>query len=407
MTTEKEVILEGAPDWYNTPLDELEFEWSPEERLEIERYCEKILKNIAEEEMTPLERWKAHMAGKPKDRKLMAVSHVVVYATRTLDSYAEAIKPIDVFRHPKLLVKAFLATVARYKLDYPNLHSIIYNDDLFGGKARMIESGQPVGVGDRPIKSMADLEGLEVPDPRRFGLNPGWLWAIREVRRFIDEYRLPIPVWTSLGTDPTCTAILGMMGWAPFLVAMRKEPELARRCSDLALQWDIKLAQALVEIARPDGMYISGFQGCFPLKGNEWVGDQLAELAKAVKTLAPHVHLSFGYSFLSGVFEWYDTFHEMGVMTPDTFDGGLGGLSEGIDMRRVFDFHREHNLWLSYSIRNETLEKGPISAIEEEIKTMSELGKLHPKFSPGIVPVYFVPPPHIDAAVAALKKYSK
>jgi len=175
----------------------------------------------------------------------------------------------------------------------------------------------------------------------------------------------------------------------------------------LALEYDIKLAQTLIELARPDGMYVSGFAGAFPLQGNEWVGDQLLELAKAIKTSAPHTHLSFGYSFLSGVFEWYDILHEMGAMSPDTWDGGLGGLSEDIDMKRVFDVHREHNWWLSYSIRNETLEKGPISAIEEEIKALSELGKAHLKFSPGVVPVYFVPPPHVDAAVAALKKYSR
>lgn len=403
----KEVKVQGAPYWYSTPLDELEFEWSPEEKLELERYCEKILKNVAEEEMTPIERWKAHMAGKPTDRKLLSVSHVVIYATRTLDSHADAVKPIDVFRHPKLLVKAMLATVARYKLDYPNMHSIIYNDDLFGGNVKMIELGQPVLVGEPPVKTMADLEGLEVPDPRSFGFNPGWLWAYREIRRLVDEYKLPIPIWVSLGTDPTCTAILDMMGWAPFLKAMRKEPELARRCSELGLQWDIKLAKDLVELVKPDGLYLSGFQGSFPITGHDWVGEQLLELAKAIKNMDPNMHLSFGYSFLSGVFEWYDIFAKMGVMTPDTWDGGLGGLSEDINMKGVFDWHREHNLWLSYSIRNETLEKGPISAIEDEIKAMCELGKSHPKFSPGLVPVYFVPPQHMDAAIAAIKQYSK
>ena len=408
MAKKREVKLEGAPAWYHQPLDELHFEWSPEELVEIERYCEKILKNIEEEGgMTPLERWKAHMAGKPTDRKLMAVSHVVIYATRTLDSYSDAIKPIDVYRNPKLLVKAMLATVARYKLDYPNLHSIIYNDDLFGGRAKMLECGQPVMVGDPPIKSMADLEGVEAPDPKSFGLNPGWLWAIREVRRFIDQYSLPIPVWVSLGTDPSCTAILAMMGWAPFLKATRKQPELARRCCELALEYDIKLANTLIELARPEGMYCSGFAGAFPLKGNEWVGEQLLELATTIKASSPDIHLSFGYSFLSGVFEWYDILHEMGAMSPDTWDGGLGGYSEDIDMEKVFDVHREQNWWLSYSIQNETLEKGPISAIEEEVKALSEKGKANPKFSPGIVPVYFVPPSHLDAAIAAVKKYSR
>jgi len=43
------VRMEGAPDWYDTPLDKLDFEWSHDEKVEIERYCEKIHQNIAEE----------------------------------------------------------------------------------------------------------------------------------------------------------------------------------------------------------------------------------------------------------------------------------------------------------------------------------------------------------------------
>ena len=195
MAKEREIRLEGAPYWYGTHLDELDFEWSSEEKLEIERYCEKILKNVAEEEMTPIERWKAFMAGKPVDRKLLACSHVVIYTTRTLDSYADALKPIDLFRNPKLTVKAMLATMARFKLDYSNFHVFIYNDDVFGGRAKMLEAGQPVMVGDPPVKSMADLEGLEAPDPRSTGLFSGWIWAVREYRRFIDQYRLPVPLW--------------------------------------------------------------------------------------------------------------------------------------------------------------------------------------------------------------------
>jgi hypothetical protein len=43
----------SGPSWYGTPLEQLYFEWSREEELELERYCEKILKNASEEEMTP------------------------------------------------------------------------------------------------------------------------------------------------------------------------------------------------------------------------------------------------------------------------------------------------------------------------------------------------------------------
>ena len=47
-------------------MGELEFEWSPEEKLELERYCEKILKNVAEGEMTPRQRFEATMEGRAR-----------------------------------------------------------------------------------------------------------------------------------------------------------------------------------------------------------------------------------------------------------------------------------------------------------------------------------------------------
>ena len=78
-------IMEGAPDWYDTHLDELDFEWSPEDKLEIERYCEKIHKNIATEEMTPYERCIANYEGKPKDRSLMEIWVLNPFALQTLN----------------------------------------------------------------------------------------------------------------------------------------------------------------------------------------------------------------------------------------------------------------------------------------------------------------------------------
>lgn len=91
----------------------------------------------------------------------------------------------------------------------------------------------------------------------------------------------------------------------------------------------------------------------------------------------------------------------------DAYDGGTGGWTEEIDMKRVFEWHRDHNIYLSYTMTNETLEGGPVSAIDEEVKAMCESTKSHPKFAAGVSPIYFAPPPHLDAAVAALKKYSK
>jgi hypothetical protein len=404
--TEKEVRMQGAPEWYGKHLDELDFEWSPEEEVEIERYCEKILKNVAEEEMTPLERFKAHMEGKPKDRKLITVETLETYPPRTLDSWADAIKPIDLYKYPKLLVKAKLATVARFKLDFPSENIITYTEEIFGGHAKMIDYGNPGAVGEPPIKTMEDLEGLEVPDPYSVGLFPGWLWAHKELRRIIDKYNLPLPIWSSIGPDPTCVAILGMMGWSGFLQALRKNPELARRCSDLGAEWDIMLGRAMIEVCHPEALYVCQFTGAFPLKGNEWVGDQLREVAKGIKAVDPNIHLSHGYSFLTGVLEWYNVMHERGSMVRELFDGGTGGDVTDVDEKIIMDWHREHDIYLGYGIKTGILEQGPISAIEEACKALCEFGKDHPRFAPGALVVYNTPHAHLDALVAAYKKYA-
>ncbi len=248
--------LEGAPDWYGTPLDELNFEWSPEEKLEIERYCQKILKNVEEAEMTPLERFKATLEGKPRDRVLINVLYGNVYGARTLDSAADALKPIDVYRNPKLWVKAHLATVARFGLDYPTLHNINYAEDMWGGQSKMIEYGNPVLDGAPPIKSMEDLEGMPIPDPRKDGLYPGYLWANRELRRIINEYELHLPMWGSVCPGPPLLVMMGMMGWTEFSIGLVKNQELVRKCLEIATEFYIGLGKALIEEASPEGMYM-------------------------------------------------------------------------------------------------------------------------------------------------------
>jgi uroporphyrinogen-III decarboxylase len=247
--------IEGAPYWYNTPLDKLDFEWSREETREIERICEKILKNIAEEGgMTPLERYKAAMFGKPKDRMFMGIPHNNPYTVKVLDSAADAYKPIDIYQFPKLYVKAHLAMMARFKLDYSCIHNINYGEDMWGGQSKMIEYGNPIIKGNPPVKSMEDLEGMPIPDPRKDGLYPGYLWACREYRRIVEKYKLPIPVWTSICPGPPLLVMMGMMGWTEFSMALRKNPELVKACSDIAVKFLCGFGKAMVEEVSPDGI---------------------------------------------------------------------------------------------------------------------------------------------------------
>ena len=247
------IPIDNAPYWYNTPFEELDFEWSREEKLEIERYCEKILKNIEEEGgMTPLERLDATLFGKDKDRMAFQYNGANVYPSRVLDSFSDAIKPIDVYRYPKLFVKAHLASVARFGLDCANMHNINYGEDMWGGTSKMIEYGNPIMEGKPPVKSMEDLEGAPIPDPYKDGLYPGYLWAYREYRRILDEYKIPHPVWGSICVGPTLLPMMAMMGWTEFAMALRKNPDLARRCCDLATEWLIRFGKALIDEARPD-----------------------------------------------------------------------------------------------------------------------------------------------------------
>ena len=396
--------LEGAPDWYGTPLEELHFEWSPEEKLEIERYCEKILKNVAQEEMTPLERLKATFEGKPKDRVLMHVLHGNVYGGRTLDSGADALKPIDIYRNPKLWVKAHLATTARFALDYPNTYGISYTEELWGARARMIEYGNPVIVGNPPIKSIEDLEGIEAPDPKRDGLYPGYLWAHRELRRIYDEYGLTkvMPIFTRICGCPVGTVMLFMTGWAPFAVNMRKNPELNKRCLDLATEWEIKFGQAVIDVARADALYMCSMTGAQAVKGNEWLADYWAKIGKALATQVPVV---YGYGF-AGTAQWIPIMWERGALGPGSWSGGLHDYQ--CDYKTMIDLHREHDLYVSCMTSDKTLLDGPVSAIEEEIKERCEYGKPYPRFSIAIGMVdYWTPPSHLDAAIAAAKKYGK
>jgi len=253
----KRLPIKEAPYWYNTPIEELDFEWSHEDEVEIERYCTKILANIEEEGgMTPLERWNACMWGKDKDRMVMGIHTANTYVTRVYDGFSNAMKPIDIYRYPKLYVKAHLATIARFGMDYANQHTITYGEDMWGGQSKMIEYGNPILEGKPPVKELEDLEGAPIPDPYKDGLYPGYTWAFREYRRILDKYKVPLPVWGSICVGPTNAAMMGMMGWAQFGMALKKNPELARRCLDLATEWNIRYGKALIDEAKPDGIYM-------------------------------------------------------------------------------------------------------------------------------------------------------
>ena len=395
--------MEGAPDWYGKHLDELDFEWSPEEKLEIERYCEKIHKNLAEDEMTPMERLKASFEGKPRDRVFTYVKAYIVYGIRALDSAADALKPIDGFRSPKLHLKAMLATMARFKSDHPCFEVITYGEDIWGFHSKMIEYGNPVCIGEPPIKTMADFEGLEMPDVYRDGLYPGYLWTLREARRIFDEYGFTgvVPLWPAICPGQLGGVMLNMMGMSQSMIALRKDPDVVKKCFEIHNQFNIDYAKAVYDVCKNDGFFWCDFLGMIPLKGNEWMVDDRVKVLKAISPMAP---VTGAPAVPRG--GWLDAMYEGGAYGPGLFEGNLYGHYD--DYKMLIDWSRERNLWCECLPPDTTTLNGPISEIEEEVKIRCEYGKEYNKYVQGIGVVdYWTPQSHIDAAVAAAKKYGK
>jgi uroporphyrinogen-III decarboxylase len=396
--------LEGAPDWYGTPLDRLDFEWSEEEQLELEGYCRQILLNIAEsgDRMTPLERWKATLEGKDRDRLFLETYYFNPYAVRTSDPSGEILKPVDVCRDPRLLVKAHLATVARYSLDLPVLYPISYTPELWGARAVMMDYGNPALVGDYPIRSLADLEGLEVPDPRATGLHPGYLWACREMKRLFADHGVDkvMPLSVCIGIDPLGTAGIFMMGWTEFMRAARKDPEICRQSMNLATEWIIRMGQAAID-AGADCLVLCSYAGFAPIKDNEWMLGDYVRIGKALGSQRPCLYALTHERAL----DWFPVMCEQGAVGPGSFQGWF---CADMDCRKAIDFSRENDVYCCCALPDKALLNNPVSAIEDETRKLCQYGKLHSKFSVGIAAVdYSTPPDNFAAAVAAAKTHGR
>ena len=106
--------------------------------------------------------------------------------------------------------------------------------------------------------------------------------------------------------------------------------------------------------------------------------------------------------------EAYQKCWDEGALGPagEMWNGGQGGRGE-VDFEAAAKWHHEHECYMAYSGIDNTTSKGPISAIEEEVKDIVLKHKHQPKFIMCIFPPYWAPPEHIDAAIAAQKKYCR
>jgi hypothetical protein len=396
--------LEGAPYWYGAPLNQLGFAWSEEEQGELACYCRQILSNVArsEDALTPRERWQASLEGRDRDRLFLESYHFNPYAVRTLDPSGEALNYADVCRDPKLLVKAHLATVARYGLDLPVLYPISYTAELWGGSAVMMDHGNPALVGPYPVRALTDLEGLEVPDPRHTGLHPGYLWAIGEMKRLFAESGLDkvMPLSICIGIDPLGTAGMFMMGWTEFVKAARRDPATCRRCMDLATEWTIRMGQAAID-AGADCLVLCSYAGFMPIGGYEWlVGDYV----RIGRTLGSQRPCLYAVTYERAL-DWFPVMYEQGAVGPGSF---RGWFCADMDYKAAIDRSRELDVYCACALPDKVLLSAPVSVVEDETRKLCQYGKTHDKFSVGIAALdYATPPENFTAAVAAAKQHGR
>lgn len=149
------------------------------------------------------------------------------------------------------------------------------------------------------------------------------------------------------------------------------------------------------------------------MEGNEWILDYNAKLGRtlcqyAEEKLGRKIHLAYGYGFMNKAMDAYAKMWEHGALAPagESFNGGYGGRGE-VDLEAAADWHHEHGCYMTFSIFDHTAENGPVSAIEEEMKELVMKHKHMPKFVPGFKATYWTPQAHIDAAVAAVRKYGR
>ena len=148
------------------------------------------------------------------------------------------------------------------------------------------------------------------------------------------------------------------------------------------------------------------------MKGNEWIADTWAELAKKIKAIDPKIYLINGVTALSTFTEFTDILVERGGAGPcsgDSWCGGITGQDDAGVIKNMMDYYNEHKMFFSVGIMNNIQEAGPVSAIDEAYKKMCEYTKPYPRFSPAIVTAsaHWSTFEYVDAAIAAIKKYGK
>jgi hypothetical protein len=241
--------LENPPIWWPHFVGPSFTEF---EQAECERYCKKIIENVAAEKgMTPWERWRATVAGEIPDRPMVHMFVDPIGVSRVLDSWSYSLKPgFDLYNFPQMFMKANLAWIARFPADIMNVYTLWGAISMieWGGnsRAKMMPRMMPSMI-EHAVKTEADLEKIHLPDINQDGFLPPSIWTLRKIKEFLKKYDVAsvLPLMGYIEFAPYDPAVL--MGIKGGLVAIRRDPGLTHKCAEIETQFNINYDKAMQE----------------------------------------------------------------------------------------------------------------------------------------------------------------
>jgi len=249
--------LVNPPPWWPTFVPP---QFSEEELLEIERFCQKIVDNIAKsgERLTPLERWRATRNFEELDRPFLASATFNNITAKALDCFSGSLKPgIDLYWYPKLCLKGHLAWAAAFAPDDVAPYNFSYGLDAeFGGrsKSKLVPYAAPAWV--TPPIDLAhleeDLARIHTPDVYRDGFFPPHLWLVRKLKEFMMKYGAydVMPIHASFCAMPEAGGIIA--GMKEGIKLNKTNPDLYERLAKVVLPYTISLGRAIWDILDPN-----------------------------------------------------------------------------------------------------------------------------------------------------------
>ncbi len=137
--------------------------------------------------------------------------------------------------------KAQIAALRRFKYDCVlALSDTAIELQSFGAKTKIPEWHIPTA--EPIVRSPEDLDGLEIPDPRRDGRLPAAIESVEFLRKEVGN-----EVYIIGGCNSPFTLAGGLMGVELMLISLIKNQDFVRKCLDITLEHTANWTKALID----------------------------------------------------------------------------------------------------------------------------------------------------------------